>query len=341
MIGSVVQTNWRGAAPSYNRLSCAEREQIANLHAAGRSNADIARTLDRSSGSDIGRELSCNALPSAAYSPQAADGAYLERQKHDSILETNSRLRQFVVERLSEGWSPEQISGRLKSRAEAKLRPLGTKTIYAFVYRALQKAIELWRYLLRKRRTRRPMRARTSRDTIKNRRSIHDRPVEVETRQQVGHWEADLVICKGARPVLVLHERKIRITLVTRLSGKTAAKTISAMTAVFRRIALTLRSSMTFDNDPTLCPSRPASRSLRHDNIVLRRLRFLAKRRCRKCQQRLRTAPFVLQNPSPAVRKFDAMAGSNALVRKRTTEGLGRGEAARSQGRATSGRETR
>ena len=48
-----------------------------------------------------------------------------------------------------------------------------------------------------------------------------------------GHWEADLVICKRSRPVLVLHERKTRITLMTRLAGKTAAETIAAMTAAF------------------------------------------------------------------------------------------------------------
>jgi len=37
----------------------------------------------------------------------------------------------------------------------AELRVLATETIYAFVYRASQKVHELWRYLLRRRRTRR------------------------------------------------------------------------------------------------------------------------------------------------------------------------------------------
>nr|WP_244495468.1 IS30 family transposase [Aurantimonas coralicida] len=100
------------------------------------------------------------------------------------------------------------------------------------------------------------MRARLSRDTIKNRRPIHDRPAEVEDRRQVGHWEADLVICKPARPVLVLHERKTRVTLATRLNGKTAAETIAAMTAIFRRVAPGLRSSVTFDNDTAFARHR-------------------------------------------------------------------------------------
>jgi hypothetical protein len=49
--------------------------------------------------------------------------------------------------------------------------------------------------------------------------------------------------------VLVLHERKSRVTLATRLTGKTAAETISAMLAVFGRIDPHLRRSITFDND--------------------------------------------------------------------------------------------
>ena len=49
--------------------------------------------------------------------------------------------------------------------------------------------------------------------------------------------------------MLVLHERKSRVTLAARLTGKTAAETISAMLAVFGRIDPHLRRSITFDND--------------------------------------------------------------------------------------------
>ena len=36
----------------------------------------------------------------------------------------------------------------------------------------------------------------------------------------MGHWEADLVICRRSRPVLALHERKTRITLMARLAAR-------------------------------------------------------------------------------------------------------------------------
>jgi IS30 family transposase len=158
-------------------------------------------------------------------------------------------LRSFVLDRLAEGWTPEQIAGWLKAGNERRLRAVGCETIYAFIYRAAQKAEQLWRYLPRRHKRRRPRRSRPSRDTIKDRVSIHERPENIDTRTEAGHWEGDLIICKRTRPVLVLHERKSRVTLAARLVGKTAAETISAMLAVFARIKPTLRKSITLDND--------------------------------------------------------------------------------------------
>jgi hypothetical protein len=64
----------------------------------------------------------------------------------------------------------------------------------------------------------------------------HQRPKNIDARTEAGHWEGDLIIYKRTRPVLVLHERKSRVTLAARLAGKTAAETISVMLAIFARI---------------------------------------------------------------------------------------------------------
>ena len=233
---------------SYRHLSWEDREEIAVLRAAGHSNAGIAAALGRSP-STISRELRRNALDTGRYSAQTADGAYLLRRQRSAILERDERLARFVRDRLAEGWSPEQISGWLKSGAEPGLCALAMETIYAFIYRARQKAEELWRTLTRRRRTRRPLRARASRDTIKDRVSIHERPRNVADRSEVGHWEGDLIICQRTRPILVLHERKTRVTLAARLTGKSAAETASVIMAIFRRLDPRLRQSITFDND--------------------------------------------------------------------------------------------
>ena len=169
----------------------------------------IARALGRAK-TTVSRELQRNALPSGGYSPLHAAGAYQLRRRREAILEREAALRLFVGDRLAEGWTPEQISGWLKSGNEPRLRAIGCETIYAFIYRTAHKAEALWRYLTRRHKRRRPRRARASRDTIKDRASIHQRPKTIESRGEAGHWEGDLIICKCTRPVLVLHERKSR-----------------------------------------------------------------------------------------------------------------------------------
>jgi IS30 family transposase len=99
-------------------------------------------------------------------------------------IERDRALRTFVVDRLAEGWTPEQISGRLKGGNEPALRAVGCETIYAFIYRAGQQAEQLWRYLTRRHKRRRPRRSRPPQDTIKDRVSIHQRPKKVDARTE-------------------------------------------------------------------------------------------------------------------------------------------------------------
>ena len=62
--------------------------------------------------------------------------------------------------------------------------------------------------------------------------------------------------------MLVLHERKSRVTLAERPTGKTAAETISVMLAVFGRINPVLGKSIPFDND-TGFAQHPLLRNMR------------------------------------------------------------------------------
>lgn len=231
----------------YTHLSSAERDLIADLKAVGLRARAIARTLGRAP-STISRELRRNALPRGGYRPDHADGAYLMRRQRPAVLERDARLQSFVVDRLSEGWTPEQIAGRLANAPERGLRRISHETIYAFIYRATQKAEKLWQFLVRRRARRRPLRARMARDRIKDKVRISERPTAANDRSEPGHWEGDLVICRRSRPVLVLHERKTRMTLMVRLMGKTAGETIAAIQAVLRRLAPAMRGSITFDN---------------------------------------------------------------------------------------------
>ena len=158
------------------------------------------------------------------------------RRQRAAVVETDAKLAAYVTDRLAEGWTPEQIAGRLRLGVERGLRAVCAETIYGWIYRAAQKTGRLWLFLTRHHARRRKRHGRASRDMIAEKIHISRRSDAADTRAAAGHWEADLVICKRSRPVLVLHECKTRVTLMTRLAGKTAAETITAMTAAFRRL---------------------------------------------------------------------------------------------------------
>ena len=229
-------------------LELEERERLAALLAEGLSLRAVAARLGRAA-STVSRELRRNALPRGGYLPVHAEGCYLERRQRPAVLERDAKLARFVRERLLEGWTPEQIAGWLGRGEERQLRPVAAETVYAFIHRPGQKAEKLWRLLPRGRAKRGRRRARPPRTAITERRSIHDRPEDVEGRREAGHWEGDLLICRRTRPVLVLKERKTRFVLAARLAGKSAAETVAVLMAVFRRLDPRLRSSVTFDND--------------------------------------------------------------------------------------------
>ena len=172
----------------YSHLSDDEREQIGLAKAVGHSIGAIAKAIGRPK-STVSRELLRNRLPSERYSPLHAVGAYQLRRRRDALIERDRALRTFVVDRLAEGWTPEQISGWLKGGNEPRLRAVGCETIYAFIYRTAQQADQLWRYLTRRHKRRRPRRSRPS--------TNGPRPSTPEPRAATGRVTSSFVSVHG------------------------------------------------------------------------------------------------------------------------------------------------
>ena len=176
----------------YDHLKSEERDRIAELKANGLGVNAIARDLGRDK-STISRELKRNSQGSGAYRPDYADGSYLYRRQRRLRLDQDERLRSYVVDRLVEGWTPEQISGRLRTGID-RLDPISHETIYAWIYSKARRPEKLWRYLPRRKATRRPMKARRSKDRISDKTHISERSRAANTRAEAGHWESDLLI---------------------------------------------------------------------------------------------------------------------------------------------------
>jgi len=92
-----------------------------------------------------------NACEQGSCRPVFAEGSYLYRRQRAAILEKDLGLRAFVLDRLAEGWTPEQIAGWLSRGVERGLPTISSEAIYTIIFRATQK---LWRYLVRRKATR-------------------------------------------------------------------------------------------------------------------------------------------------------------------------------------------
>jgi len=239
-------------------LSFSEREEIAILRAQGKGVRAIALQLGRSP-STISRELRRNAATRCGKLEYRASIAQwkaelVARRPKTVKLVANDRLREYVQERLSgavrvpegrtvgpdgpawkgrnkphrgdrrwvQGWSPEQISHRLKvDFPDDESMRISHEAIYQAIY--VQGRGALQRELVACLRTGRALRAPRARARrrawahVTPEVMISERPAEVEDRAVPGHWEGDLVIGLKRSAIGTLVERTTRFTMLIHL----------------------------------------------------------------------------------------------------------------------------
>lgn len=247
-----------GIAPAERKrsslaLSAAEREEISRGICAGRSLRSIAKTLGRAP-STISRELSRNG-GRRRYRATAADAQAWRRalRPKQCKLARYPKLRKLVARKLSEKWSPEQISGWLarRNRKNESMR-VSHETIYRSLF--IQARGVLKKELMEHLRSRRVMRrSRTSttagqeRGRLVDAVSIRERPLAVDERSVPGHWEGDLITGSKNTHIATLVERKSRFTLLVKLKGKDANAVAKALTKHITKLPAQYRKSLTWD----------------------------------------------------------------------------------------------
>lgn len=239
----------------FRHLTLEERRRLMRLREAKVRVDEIARQLGRHR-STIYRELKRNwwhdaEVPQAeGYWPTSAQMLADRRRHRRCKLLRHPRLQAAVVERLKEGWSPEQIAGRLRLERGVRQR-VCHETIYRFVYSQEGQGQELARHLSEQRRTRRPRRGRKPRSLVFPEASrIRHRPEAVNTREEFGHWEADLMIFRkelGPANVATVVERKSRYTLLFRNNDRRSKPLMSRLIEVLSPLPQAARQSLTFD----------------------------------------------------------------------------------------------
>ena len=238
----------------HKKLTAIERDQIALLHTQGISNSEIGRRLGREV-STIGRELKRNRWGETYVAIHAQSKA---RERASFVAHSKQPLKNpdvyaYVTARLRDGWSPDQIAGRLKRKhPDNQYFWITAETIYRWIYKPEQiKWEDPWyEYLRRKQKKRKKYKGRkVHRAHIPDRISIHQREKVVNERKQFGHWEGDTVEGKGHKDgVHTEVERMSRLIAGRKVASLTSEETIRKQKQLFANLPSPARKSTTLDN---------------------------------------------------------------------------------------------
>lgn len=238
----------------HKKLTAADRGAIEVLLRKKYTFSHIAKELHVHR-STVCREVNNRSTP-AGYFADIAQLNY-EEKKNNSRRKSkirNSAIRNYIFNHLQRGWSPEQISGRMKYEQHDFC--VSHETIYQFIYGDEYCFKEKWyQYLRYGRKKRRKQTGRSvnryKAPNIPNRTSIHDRSEIVAKHSQFGHWEGDSVIYPNKYAINTLNELKTGIVVFTKLKRRTAVLTAKAMSRQLKGenpLTLTLDNGSEFTN---------------------------------------------------------------------------------------------
>jgi len=166
-------------------------------------------------------------------------------------LQVGDSLWGIVMPYLRQGYSPERISGTLKSvgKDQPSLQA-SHETIHSAIYLMprgeLRTEVIGWlRFGHAKRRPR--SRGDDRRGQIPGRVSIHDRPPEVDGRLIPGHWEGGLIKGKGNRPAAgTIVERTTLFAVLAKMENASAESALQGFSHALNRIEAQKRLSMAY-----------------------------------------------------------------------------------------------
>jgi len=243
----------------YKHLTLKERCQIFKLKATGVSQANIAKILGFSE-SAISRELNRNSKEDD-YCPFLASYQTKIRRAVASrkSRKMTSKLIARIEESLMKQWSPEQISGHLKTQNIF----ISHERIYQYVWKNKRLGGFLYKNLRRSgKKYNKRSAGKNGRGCIPDRVDIKERPEIVEAKSRIGDWEGDLVIGKNHKgAVLTYVDRASKFSVFEKLDSKSADSVTTATTqslSEFREKCLTI----TYDNGKEFSSHKKISKKL-------------------------------------------------------------------------------
>jgi len=201
-------------------LTSAKRHTISVMYRAERSQKEIAVVREKCK-SVISREIKRNSNPKTGkyHHLYDQDMATIRKERFRQPKKMTFYLKRTIIFLLQEGYSPEQISDRLKLEGKATV---SYETIYKMIRSDKKAGGNLYRYC--RHQLKKHKRIVYKSPAITDKISIAQRPAIVNTRGRFGDWEMDAIIDKNHKSaILTLVERSCNYCIIAKLQyGKKA-----------------------------------------------------------------------------------------------------------------------
>lgn len=223
--------------PLYNNLHLTYTE-IAKI--IGKDRTTISRDIKRG----LVKNLTTELIEIYVYSAEVAQRKNEENETAKGTnlkIGKNIKLANFIEKEIKEEKSsPEVIEYKIKQGKFSMT--LCFKTIYSYIDKEIleveRKDLTYGNY------NKKEQIKKEESDYLKPNKegkTIHDRPEEIETRKEIGHWEMDLVEgLKGQKEpyLLVLSERKTRKEIIELIPNKSSESVAKALDRIERKIGV-------------------------------------------------------------------------------------------------------
>ena len=163
--------------------------------------------------STISREIKRNSGQRGYRFHQADTSASERRSKACGVpKKLTAELTIEIESKLKEDWSPEQISGRLKTEGIF----ISHASIYRYVWEDKRSGGLLYQHLRHNgKRYKKRSSGKAGRSCIPDRVDIAERPIIVDEKSRIGDWEGDTVISSGSKTaILTVVDRCSKYTLI-------------------------------------------------------------------------------------------------------------------------------
>lgn len=243
----------------FSQLTLEERIRIEIKYREGLSLRDVAAYLGngRTAGS-VCREIDGR--------PRRGMGKYQAHVSHAKALNRrfgkksvrlkNSFILSYMKEKLKLGWSPEQISIRLP--IDHPGNDISYEAIYQFIYAQIQRGTngkarvgcEDFRPYLARRHARRQTKGFRQAQKVWRPElpSIENRPVVVDRRKQIGHWEDDTMVSKQSTERLkTINERVSGVVLIGKMKDGTISESNRVVNERLGKMPEHIRKTLTRD----------------------------------------------------------------------------------------------